>query len=102
MHRKLTFAAVIFGFLGCCFGAMAAWKIEHMFTESSFSLGWGKDYSGFWWDHALLISFLLGGSAFILEFFAVRLDKRGHCRESAEREQSQQKLPIPSHPDGPP
>ena len=79
MRRNLTLAGITSGLIGCCFGLTAAWKIEHMFTENSLSLGWGKAHSGFWWDHALLFSFAFGSLAFILEFIAV-LSERSSVR----------------------
>jgi hypothetical protein len=86
MRRNLTIAAIISGLVGCCFGLMAAWKIEHMFTENSISLGWGKAHSGFWWDHALLLSFAFGSLAFILELVAVLSVPSSERREGGSQE----------------
>ena len=86
MRRKITLAAIIFGLVGACFGLMAAWKIEHMFSENSISLGWGKAHSGFWWDHALLLSFAFGALAFVLEFIAVLSERSAKRRDDGNRE----------------
>jgi hypothetical protein len=85
VRRKLTLAAIISGLIGCSFGLMAAWKIEHMFTENSFSLGWGKAHSGFWWDHALFLSFAFASLAFILEFIAVLSEPSSEHSEIGSR-----------------
>jgi hypothetical protein len=85
MRRNITFAAIICGLVGCAFGLMAAWKIENMFTENSFSIGWGKAHTGFWWDHALLLSFGSGSVAFVLEFIAVVLENGRHRSEDTTR-----------------
>jgi len=95
--RFLKLLAISFGLLGCFFGAMAGLRIEQIFTQDSFSLGWGRKCSGFWWDHALLFSFISGGFGFVLEFFGLLLVDRATETLTAEKPFRELKL-IPNDP----
>ncbi len=81
-RKKFTFAAIICGFIGAGFGMFAAWRIEQMFTVDSFSLGFGKQYNSWFWNHSLILSFAFGALAFLLEFIAACLEKHCHTKSA--------------------
>lgn len=74
MRRFFIAAGLFFGIIGASIGVAAAWRIEQMFTASSFRMGYGKAYDTWFWNHSLILSFCLVLLGFICEVVAFLLE----------------------------
>jgi hypothetical protein len=69
MHKKLTILALSLGFVGALLAFLDAHRTASRFSEAGVSLGFGPEYSTWFWRSCGRLGMGLIGAAFLLELF---------------------------------
>lgn len=76
MHKKVTFVALSFGFAGAFLAFLDAHRTASRFSTDGVSLGFGPEYSTWFWRHCGEAGIALIAVAFLLEIVAMLLPHR--------------------------
>src|SRR5260370_670741 len=82
VHRKLTILALFTGFAGACFAFADSYRTSSRFSANGVSLGYGPEYTTWFWNHCGEIGFALIGTAFLIELLAALF-----CRAPVTRDE---------------
>ena len=80
MRKLLTIIALACGFAGAFLGFLAGGRVASRFSADGASLGYGAEYSTWFWQHCGQIGFALITLAFLLQLIANLIPQEtGNC-----------------------
>jgi hypothetical protein len=69
--KILTIIGLIFGFIGAVLVFADGWRVASRFSQDGVKLGYGKEYSGYFWNICGRVGIALIGFGFLAQLIAV-------------------------------
>jgi len=90
IRKILNIFALSSGFTGAVFGFLASRRVASRFSEEGVRLGYGPEYSTWFWQHCGQIGFILITLAFFLQLVAILIPQRpeGHDVQRSEADKT--------------